>query len=43
MLRPGKLTNVVRDMKRANFDVMELAETRWKEEGNLASEVPRGE
>src|SRR6218665_2346426 len=41
MLRPGKLTNVIREMKRANLDVMGvmgLAETRWKEEGDFTSE-----
>src|SRR6218665_3771079 len=32
ILRPGKLTNVLREMKRANLDVMGLAKTRWKEE-----------
>src|SRR6218665_2680937 len=41
MLRPGKLSNVIREMKRANLDVMGLAETRWKEEGDFTSEGVR--
>src|SRR6218665_1308157 len=41
ILRPGKLTNVIREMKRANLDVMGLAETRWKEEGDITSEGVR--
>src|SRR6218665_3696906 len=41
MLRPGKLTNVIREMKRANLDVMGLAETRWKEEGDFTSDGVR--
>jgi len=38
MLRPGKLANVIKEMKRANLEVMGLAETRWKEEGDFTSE-----
>src|SRR6218665_3762395 len=41
MLRPGKLTSVIREMKRANLDVMGLAETRWKEEIDFTSEGVR--
>ena len=39
MLRPGKLANVIREMKMANVDVMGLAETKSKEdEGDFTSE-----
>src|SRR6218665_3450587 len=41
MLRPGKLSNVIREMKRANLDVIGLAETRWKEEGDFTSKGVR--
>jgi len=38
MLKPGKLANIIREMKRANFDVME---TRWKEERDFTSDGVR--
>jgi Reverse transcriptase (RNA-dependent DNA polymerase) len=41
MLRPGKLANVIREMKRANLNMLGLAETRWNEEGDFISEGVR--
>jgi len=38
MLRPGKLANVIGEMKRAKLNVLGLAETRWKEEGDFTSD-----
>lgn len=38
MLRPGKLANVIGEMKRANLNVLGLAETRWREEGDFSSD-----
>src|SRR6218665_3732738 len=35
------IANVTREMKRANLDVMGLAQTRWKEEGDFTSEGVR--
>src|SRR5688572_18778895 len=35
MLRPGKLSNVIDEMKRADLNILGLAETRWREEGDF--------
>ena len=41
LLRPGKLTNVVREMKRADLNIFGLCETRWKDGGDFESEGVR--
>jgi exonuclease III len=38
MLRPGKLANVIKEMRGARLDVLGLSEIRWKEEGDFMSE-----
>jgi len=38
MLRPGKLANVIREMKRTELDILGLSEVRWKEGGDFMSE-----
>ena len=38
MRKTGKLANVIAEMRRAKLDVLGLAETRWKEDGDFASE-----
>ena len=38
MLRPGKLANVISEMKRAKLNILGLAETRWKEDGYFIRE-----
>ena len=39
--RPGKLYNVIREMKKANMSILGLSEVRWKEEGDFISEDVR--
>src|ERR1700733_2110718 len=39
MGKPGKLANVIREMKRAELDILGLAEVRWKEGGEITSEI----
>ena len=41
MLRPGKLINVIREMKKANLNVLGLSEVRWKDGGDFCSEGVR--
>jgi Reverse transcriptase (RNA-dependent DNA polymerase)/Endonuclease/Exonuclease/phosphatase family len=41
MTRPGKLANVIREMKRAEIDILGLAEVKWKDGGELTSEGTR--
>ncbi len=41
MLRPGKLINVIEEMKRAKLDILGLSEVRWKEGGDFNSENVR--
>src|SRR5688572_27209641 len=41
MRRPGKLANVVREMRKARLDILGLAEVRWKEGGDFTSEGVR--
>ena len=38
MRKTGKLANVIAEMRRAKLDVLGLAETRWKEDGDFASD-----
>ena len=38
MRRPGKLANVISEMRRADLDILGLAEVRWKEGGETTSE-----
>ena len=38
MLRPGKLANAIREMKRTELDILGLSEVRWKEGGDFMSE-----
>jgi len=38
MARPGKLANVIGEMRRAELDILGLAEVRWKEGGEFISE-----
>ena len=41
MLRPGKLANVIKEMRRANLDILGLSEVRWKEGGDFVSDGVR--
>ena len=41
MLRPGKLANVISEMKRGKLNVLGLSEMRWKESGDFSSEGVR--
>ena len=41
MLRPGKLANVIREMKRTEVDILGLSEVRWKDDGDFVSEGVR--
>jgi hypothetical protein len=41
MLRAGKLTNVIREMKRAEVEILGLCETRWKDGGDFTSDGTR--
>ena len=38
MLRPGKLANVIREMRRAKLSILGLSEVRWKDGGDFMSE-----
>lgn len=38
MQRPGKLANVIREMRKARLDILGLSEVRWKEGGDFTSE-----
>ena len=41
MLRPGKLANVVQEMRRGRINILGLAEVRWKDGGDFVSELVR--
>ncbi len=41
MLRPGKLNNVIGEMKKANLKILGLSEVRWKDGGDFYSEGVR--
>ena len=41
MLRPGKLANVISEMKRRKINILGLSEVRWKENGDFTSEGKR--
>ena len=41
MLRPGKLANVINEMKRGKLNVLGLSEMRWRESGDFTSEGVR--
>jgi len=41
MRRPGKLTNVIGEMRKADLDILGLSEVRWREEGDFVSEGVR--
>ena len=41
LTRPGKLENVVREMRRAKLDVLGLSETRWRDEGDFINDGVR--
>ena len=38
MRRTGKLANVIREMRKANLDILGLTEVRWKDGGDFMSE-----
>ena len=38
MLRPGKLANVIKEMRKAHIDIMGLSEVRWKDNGDFLSD-----
>src|SRR6218665_3525325 len=41
MLRPGKLANVIREMRNTKLDILGLSEVRWKEGGDFTSDGVR--
>jgi exonuclease III len=41
MLRPGKLINVISEMRRANINILGLSEIRWKDGGDFISDGVR--
>src|SRR6218665_4087207 len=41
MRRPGKLTNVIGEMKKAGLNILGLSEVRWKDAGEFMSEGVR--
>lgn len=41
MLRPGKLANVIREMRKTKLDILGLSEVRWKEGGDFTSDGVR--
>ena len=41
MLRPGKLANVISEMKRGKINILGLSEVRWKENGDFTCERVR--
>ena len=43
MLRPGKLANVIQEMRKARLDILGLAEMRWKEGGEFTSNITEEE